>query len=316
MLRTLCGHARASYTRPGDPPAPAPLYNSGMSAARLIAEHRAAGRAFLAGDVRSFVRDEGEGDPVVCVHGIPASSFLYRKVLPLLAGAGLRGLSVDLPGFGFAERPRDFPYGIRGHGAWLEQALDALGIDRFHLVVHDYGGPVGFELCARTPERVRSLTVLDTVLDVERFRRLPLLELGLRAGAADLLMWATPGAAWHVAMRRLGVRDPAALTRAESDAWLTLMRGDDHGRAIVRSARGAEATAGMSERLIGAVQALDVPTQLIWASDDPVLPLATMGARASELLGVAPQLVPGRHFLQEESHAAIAEALTRLAATA
>lgn len=287
-----------------------------MSGARLIAEHRGAGRAVLVGGVLSFVREEGDGEPVVCVHGIPASSFLYRKVLPLLAAAGLRGVALDLPGFGFAERPRDFDYGVRGHGAWMEAALDTLGVERFHLVVHDYGGPVGFELCARIPERVRSLTVLDTVVDVDAFRRLPVLELALRLRVGDVLMRTLPGAAWHVAMHRLGVLDPAALTRAESDAWLTLMRGDDGGRAILHLARRLETTPALAARLAAAIAALDVPQQLVWATDDPVLPLATAGARARDRIGGPLHLVPGRHFLQEESYAAIAEHVARLAATA
>lgn len=287
-----------------------------MDGRSLIADHRAAGRDILAGGVRSFVREEGDGDPVVCVHGIPASSFLYRKILPLLAAQGLRGVALDLPGFGLAERPRDFDYGIRGHGAWMETALDTLGIERFHLVVHDYGGPVGFELCARAGQRVRSLTVLDTVVDVEHFRRPPLLEAAFRAGAAHAMMQALPGAVFHRAMLRLGVLDPAALTRAESDAWLALMRGDDHGRSVLHVARHLETTAALSTRLGDAVRALDVPRQLIWSTDDPVLPLSSAGARARAVVDGPLHTVPGRHFPQEESYVAIAGHVTQLAATA
>src|SRR6266511_775175 len=65
--------------------------------ADAIERHRAAGREFEAGGVRSFVREQGEGDPVVLMHGVPVSSFLYRKVLPLLAERGLKGVAFDLP---------------------------------------------------------------------------------------------------------------------------------------------------------------------------------------------------------------------------
>ena len=62
-------------------------------------------RTFVAGGVRSFVRIEGDGEPVVLMHGLPASSFLYRKVLPELAGRGLQGVAFDLPGLGLADTP-------------------------------------------------------------------------------------------------------------------------------------------------------------------------------------------------------------------
>jgi pimeloyl-ACP methyl ester carboxylesterase len=113
----------------------------------------------------------GDGEPVLCIHGIPASSFLYRKVLPVLARRGLRAIAFDLPGLGLAERPEAFDYTWSGLAEWCAAAVDELGLGRFHLVVHDYGGPVGFELCARIPERIRSLTIRNTLIDVERFRR-------------------------------------------------------------------------------------------------------------------------------------------------
>ena len=117
------------------------------------------------------MRDEGDGDPVLCMHGVPASSFLYRKLLPELAARGLSGVAFDLPGLGLADRPPGFDYTWTGLGRFAVAAVDALGLDRFHLVVHDLGGPVGFELAAALPARVRSLTILNTLIEVDRFRR-------------------------------------------------------------------------------------------------------------------------------------------------
>src|SRR5947209_5473080 len=116
--------------------------------AAVVERHRAAGRDFEAAGLRSFVREAGDGDPVVCVHGVPASCFLYRKVLAELATRGLRGVAFDLPGLGLAERPADFDYTWTGLGGFARAAVDALELDGFHLVVHDIGGPVGFELTA------------------------------------------------------------------------------------------------------------------------------------------------------------------------
>lgn len=76
----------------------------------------------------------------------------------------------DLPGLGLAERRPTYDYSWTGLGRFTLAAVEALELDRFHLVVHDVGGPVGFELAAAMPERVQSLTVLDTIVEVDGFR--------------------------------------------------------------------------------------------------------------------------------------------------
>jgi pimeloyl-ACP methyl ester carboxylesterase len=65
--------------------------------ADVIASHRLSGKTFEAGGVGSFVIERGDGAPVVCLHGVPASSFLYRKVLTELSTRGLRGVAFDFP---------------------------------------------------------------------------------------------------------------------------------------------------------------------------------------------------------------------------
>ncbi len=67
-------------------------------ARETIEVHRAAGRRFTAGGVQSFVRDQGEGAPVVLLHGVPTSSYLYRKVIPVLAAAGASRAGLRLSG--------------------------------------------------------------------------------------------------------------------------------------------------------------------------------------------------------------------------
>src|SRR3979490_186422 len=152
--------------RAGQPLATVP----GVRSAEVVERPRAAGRLFPVAGLRSFVREEGEGEPVVCLHGVPSSCFLYRKVIDELAARGLRGVAFDLPGLGLAAPPADLAHPWTGHGRWSHAAVDALELDRFHLMVHDIGGPVGFELAAAAPERVRSLPVLKPFLEVGGFK--------------------------------------------------------------------------------------------------------------------------------------------------
>jgi len=73
-----------------------------MTSRQAIDAHRAAGRRITAASLERFVRDEGTGESVICLHGVPASSFLYRKVLSELAARGLRGIAFEPAG----SRPR------------------------------------------------------------------------------------------------------------------------------------------------------------------------------------------------------------------
>src|SRR5918992_5827416 len=105
-----------------------------MTSAEVVERHRAAGHQFHAAGLQSFAFEQGRGDPVVCVHGVPSSSFLYRKVISELAARGLRGVAFDLPGLGLADRPGDYDYTWSGLGRFCTTAVDALGLERFHLV--------------------------------------------------------------------------------------------------------------------------------------------------------------------------------------
>src|SRR5215218_81153 len=171
----------------------------------VVRAHRAAGRRFAAGGIQSFVRETGAGEPVVCLHGVPASCFLYRKVLDELAARGLRGVAFDLPGLGLADRPPDYDYSWTGLGRFAAAAVDELGLERFGLVVHDIGGPVGFELLAAVgPERIRALTVLDTMVEVAGFKRPWMMELFARRGIGELWLAGTARPMWVALMRAVG----------------------------------------------------------------------------------------------------------------
>lgn len=97
--------------------------------------------------------------------------FCTSKVVAELAGRGCAAIAFDLPGLGLAGRPEDFDYTWTGLGRFCGAAVDALGLDRFHLGVHDIGGPVGLELATAHPEPIASLTLLNTLVEVDAFRR-------------------------------------------------------------------------------------------------------------------------------------------------
>ncbi|MBY6114889.1 alpha/beta hydrolase [Mameliella alba] len=107
----------------------------------------------------------GKGAPVVLIHGTPSSSYIWRNVLPSLVEAGYRVHVYDLLGYGLSERPRDpaVDTSVTGQVAILEGLLDLWGLDDLHLVAHDIGGGVAQRFGIQSPERLRSLSMIDVV---------------------------------------------------------------------------------------------------------------------------------------------------------
>jgi len=108
--------------------------------------------------------DEGKGEIVLCLHGEPTWSFLYRRIIPVLA-ARHRVIAMDFAGFGrsdkFTERSE---YSFNMHKDTLAGFIDKLALDRITLVVHDWGGLVGLGLVGETPERFARLVIMNTGL--------------------------------------------------------------------------------------------------------------------------------------------------------
>ncbi len=107
--------------------------------------------------------DEGEGTPLVLVHGIPTSSFLWRDMIEELSAHG-RIIAPDLPGFGFSDPPHDGDYTISNYASLLEAFLEALDLEQATLICHDYGGPIVLTYALRNPKKYQRLIILDTFL--------------------------------------------------------------------------------------------------------------------------------------------------------
>jgi len=280
--------------------------------AEAIEQHRAAGREFEAGGVRGFVREQGDGEPVVLMHGIPVSSFLYRKVLPLLAERGLRGVAFDLPGLGLAEKRHEFDYTWTGLGRWTGAAINALGIERCHLVLHDIGGPIGLEWALRNRERVRTLTVLDTLIDVAHFRRVWSMDLAAPPvlGPIWVATIRPPVARWLFYMQ--GIADRSATPAHEVDAHIALLHRDGGGRSFRQIVRGFELTPDKERFYVDGLREAGWPATILWGERDPAL--GEERRRVIEgALRTGSRLLPAKHFLQEDQAPAVAEAIGELA---
>ena len=118
-------------------------------------------------EIRVHHIDEGERDAkvLVCLHGEPSWSYLYRKVVPLWVDAGYRVIAFDLVGFGKSDKPvetTDLTYAQQVD--WTQQWLDQLGLDAINLVCHDWGGMIGMRIVAADMSRFTRIVAGNTLL--------------------------------------------------------------------------------------------------------------------------------------------------------
>ncbi len=248
--------------------------------------------------------DEGprDGEVVLLVHGTPSWSFEYRKLIPVLARSR-RVIALDHLGFGLSERPRDFAYTPEAHARVLREVVSGLGLTRFALVVHDYGGPIALPLAVEEPAQVSSLVVLNSWM--WHLAEDPKVAQGARWMGSwlgrFLYRWL------NVSLRLLmpyafGQREK--LTREIHTQYLAPFPGrDERERVLWRLAHALLASRSSFERLWQARAALaHTPSLIVWGMADRALPPAVLarfrealpGAEVRELAGVG-------HWPQEEA---------------
>jgi haloalkane dehalogenase len=112
--------------------------------------------------LRMHYLDEGAGDPMLCLHGEPTWSYLYRKMIPGLATAA-RVIAPDYFGFGRSDKPTDIGwYTFDRQCASIVRLVEELDLRRLTLVMQDWGGPIGLRLAVEQPDRVARLVILNT----------------------------------------------------------------------------------------------------------------------------------------------------------
>ena len=120
------------------------------------------------GTLRIHYLDEGPADaaPILCMHGEPSWSYLYRKMIPLLVDAGHRVIAPDLVGFGKSDKPTEkSDYTYARHVAWMQEAIiDHLDLQHTTFFGQDWGGLVGLRLVAENPDRFDRVIVGNTGL--------------------------------------------------------------------------------------------------------------------------------------------------------
>ena len=262
--------------------------------------------------LRMHYVDEGAGKPVLLLHGEPTWSFLYRKMIPPLAGVA-RVVAPDYFGFGRSDKPtRIGDYSYDFHYASIERLAEALGLRGATVVVQDWGGPIGLRLAVEHPERVARLVILNT---------------GVGAGRAPSEEWLR----FRAFVRRVGTDlVPGQLVRISCVGGLAdeVAEGYDAPFPVPESKAGVLAfpelvptepdhpSAGKMLEVKAALERWERPTLVLFSDSDPIFSVAVAERLAARIPGAGPaEVVRGAgHFLQEERGEEIAERIVRFLA--
>jgi haloalkane dehalogenase len=237
------------------------------------------------------------GDPrgtLLCVHGWPETSYMWRRVLDAAAEVGWRAVAPDLLGFG--DSPTDPPHTWERQVEALWELHGELGLGPVVLAVHDWGGLIGLRWACDHPEVVRAMVISDTGFFADgRWHGLAD-TLRTEGQGEQLLAGLTPdGFAGLMTQASSGIDDAAAAEyfktfagdEARRHATLELYRSGDFSKL---------------EPYAGRLEGIDVPTLLLWGADDPFAPLAGAERLAQRLPQARLEVVPGTgHFVYDDA---------------
>jgi len=262
--------------------------------------------------LRVHVAEAGQGDPVLLLHGFPQHWWEWRDVIPALA-ENHRVIVPDQRGAGWTDAP-ETGYDRKQLVADVVALLDALEIDRVHLVSHDWGALVSCLLCFEHPERVRSYMCIAIPH--------PFIRFDIRAVPAFRHLWfqyvvATPGVGPRLLrsgglVRRVirGFSSPRTRwTDDDLDAYVARMREPERARAASSLYRGLILPEiARIARGVYRDQKLTTPTVVLCGADDPVMRPEFLGGYEDNADDLTIEIVPdASHFIPDEQPAAVAK---------
>jgi haloalkane dehalogenase len=249
--------------------------------------------------------DDGDGEPILLLHGEPTWSYLWRNIVPQLPG---RKVAPDLIGFGRSDKPEDVAwYSYDRHVASIAALVEELDLRGLTLVVHDWGGPIGLRLAVEQPDRIARLVVLNTAIGGGRAPS----ETWLRfraavrsaGGGLDIGRLVAAGTAQ-------GLPDDV---RAAYDACFPTPQSKAGALAFPElvPAEPEHPNAEPMNRVRDALRDFDRPALVVWGAEDRVLPPAVAEMFVRLLPNAeGPVLIEGAsHFLQEDKPDEVAAAM-------
>lgn len=244
--------------------------------------------------------DEGTGEPVILIHGIPAWGYLWHALTPALATQN-RVLAPDLLGFGYSDKSDCFDRSIARQAEMIDAWMDKIGIVRAHIVAHDIGGGVALRLATLFPHRVMRLCVMNTVC-YDSWPIEAMLQFGHPETRRKL------SAASAITMLKGALKQGFAKSPDDEllDSLLAPYTTEVGKLSLIRNA--AALNTNLTTEITALLPKIEAPTLILWGEDD-LFQLVKYGERLARDIPGA-QLVrvkDARHFLMLDQPDEVAE---------
>ncbi len=257
--------------------------------------------------IDTFYREAGPPDaPVVLLpHGYPASSFIYRDLMAALGGRW-RLIAPDMPGWGYSATPSpdDFGYTFDAYAEFLQAFVEAMGLTRYIVWLHDYGSQFGIRLALAAPERIAGLVIQNGDIYEDAF-----------GPKYDFLKesWNDPGPdarrriARHVTLAGfesefVGEVPDNMAERISPDLWMlhwSLMSTPDRLANTIRLLEDQPTTLEWFPKEQEYLRSHQPPTLIVWGVNDGYMPEKSARAYERDLPGADVHLFDGGHWLLE-----------------
>ena len=254
------------------------------------------------------VIDVGEGPVLVLIHGVPTSSWLFRKMIPDLQNH-FRVIAIDLLGFGLSDKPEaiDGNYLPSAQAGYVHQVLDVLGVQEYNLLFHDMGGLVAWELINKDiamDNNVQSLTILNTIISKEGFE-FPKTKKGAMAKAMSEAYASnlSSAAVLKLTFKNMGLSSDHKLSENECFGYVAPMR-EGADSALYEFFTGFDgARFSRLESNVSALKDFKGRAQILWGARDKVLTVEQFPQLTASLNIDAENITvypDNAHFLPEE----------------
>ncbi len=262
-------------------------------------------------DVSVQIAGRRDHPPMVLLHGLPSNHHLWRHCLPRLSET-YRVYAPDLPGYGDSDKPRGVRYNAAFYTAVLNDLRLSLDLAPFILVAHDIGGMVALNFAVRHPQALARLVIMDTTpyADWPRILKTMCARARTRIGA----FWFTRRRVFRQVLRQWLVHRPEVISDARAERYRWPWVRNAAGRRAFRQALLPEASEWALGR--GILRQLDIPTLVLWAAEDRIIPVAIGRQLSEDIPGARFASISGcGHFLQEEKPAAVTDHIMAFAKT-
>lgn len=266
-----------------------------------LEKFRAKQKTFQSSDGKIKFIDEGVGEVILLLHGIPTSSWLYRKMIKALVEKGHRVIIPDMLGFGNSDNPNGYEiYSSKEHSKRIIELMDSLKIKTWNHLMHDAGGLWTWELIKNHPNRIRKLIILNTIILKDGFFPPMKMRKGVLSKFILSLYSKKTTSTFLMKMLFKNGLNNYTLTKNDFEGYQKPLLEGKTNAMYYFFTQLSQPFPNYEETL----KQLNIPVLVIWGKHDKILKWQPQSNQVLKLLKIKSKniyIIEGNHFLQEEN---------------